>query len=129
MLNQLLIPQPGTLHEALTFDDIDLSGKHYGIKSHKRATFLEFMGDILNKNPNVLTYMFIKRSNWVELMIVYTDGACYSHRFRLYSTSKYDSPNSTWGKFFFRDYITKMLAQSSYKRRIDYPHMKDFMSL
>ena len=129
MLNQLLIPQPETLHQALTFDDIDLSAKHFGIKSHKRATLLEFMGDILSKNPNVLNYMFIKRSNDVELMIVYTDGACYSYRFRLYSSSEYDSPNSTWGKLIFRDYIAKMLSQVAYKRRIDYPHMKDFMSL
>ena len=129
MLNQLLIPQPGTLHQALTFEDIDLSAKKFGIKSHKRATLLEFMNELLSKNDNVLTHMVTKQGNWAKLIVVYKDGNCISHQFRLERYSYYDPDENDYTRYIFRDYLAKILSQTVHPYSVDYQHAKSFVSL
>ena len=129
MSNQLLTPLPETLHQALTFDDIDLSEKKFNVKSYKRAMLLEFMSDILAKNPNVFTHIFVKCGNWVRLIIVYHDSNCVAYRFFLQGTTCYEPGDQLYQKLIFRDYLAKMLGQSVYQCTVDYPHTKWFMSL
>lgn len=129
MLNQLLIPQPGTLHQALTFEDIDLSEKKFGIKSHKRATFLEFVGSILDKNDNVLTYIFAKSGTYACVIVVYKDGNVLNTHFRLFNYSHHNTVSNSLEKYTFRDYIEKMLIQGVYTQAVDYPHARDFSRL
>ena len=129
MLNQLLMPQQGTLHQALTFEDIDLSDKRFGVKSHKRATFLEFVGEVLDKNDNVLTYVFAKNGTSACAIVVYKDGNVLNTHFRLHNYSYHNNVSNSWDRYIFRDYIGKMLSQSAYTHSVDYPHAKDFALL
>ena len=132
MLNQLLTYLPGTLHEALTFEDIDLSEKRFNTRSHKRATLLEFMGDILDKNDNVFTYMFGRTGSYARLTIVYKDGNMFTSIFRLWNFTNFDNldcPSGCYQKYTFRDYIAKTLSQNSSPYQVDYPHAKGFVNL
>jgi hypothetical protein len=124
-----LIPQPGTLHQALTFEDIDLSEKRFGIKSHKRATFLEFMGNVLDKNDNVLTYVFAKSGTSACAIIVYKDDTVLNTHFKLHNYSYHNSVSNSWDRYTFRDYIEKMLSQSAFTHSVDYLHARDFARL
>lgn len=127
MLNQLLIPISGTLHQSLTFDNIDLSDSHFSTRSYKRATLLEFASEFLDKNDHIFTYAFTSKGYNAHLITVYNDGNMFAVEFRLdrhiiditYPSSKY----------MFRDYIAAVLGQRVLVYPVDYQHTKSFVHL
>jgi hypothetical protein len=116
-----LSPAPGTFHERLTHQDIDLSESKYNTKSCTRKKLLEFISEIIKSHPQIITHTFMRQGTRAHVIIVYDDAAIYSISFSLTSAEVYKD-GFGYTKLTCREYLTSILAQESRSVRLDYPN-------